>query len=108
MSRLILSRAIRAVPPVSLVAIVVSAMLTLAACDAHKTSAIPGASARHGAKLIAQIGCGACHAIPGIHGANGHVGPPLDNIGSRTIIAGVLPNTPDKLVAWLEAPQSIV
>ena len=60
------------------------------------------------AKLIAQIGCGACHEIPGIRNASGRVGPPLDNIGSRTVIAGVLPNTPDKLVAWLKAPQSIV
>jgi cytochrome c2 len=83
-------------------------VLALTACSPPKAPAIPGANARHGAKLIAQIGCGTCHEIPGIRNASGRVGPPLDNIGSRTVIAGVLPNTPDKLVAWLKAPQSIV
>jgi cytochrome c1 len=36
------------------------------------------------------------------------VGPPLDNIASRTMLAGVLPNTPQNLVHWLQAPQSVV
>ncbi len=61
-----------------------------------------------GATLIAKIGCGACHSIPGVAGANGRVGPPLDNIGERTIIAGLLANTPANLVTWLKSPQSIV
>jgi cytochrome c2 len=61
-----------------------------------------------GAKLIATLGCGACHSIPGISGARGLVGPPLDNIGARTIIAGLLPNTPENLARWIEAPQSVV
>lgn len=61
-----------------------------------------------GAVLIGQIGCGACHSIPGVSGANGKVGPPLDNIGERTIIAGLLANTPANLVTWLKSPQSIV
>ncbi len=65
-------------------------------------------SARHGAQLIAQSGCGACHEIPGIANAAGRVGPPLGNVGTRSIIAGVLPNTPDNLVRWLRMPQSVV
>jgi cytochrome c2 len=64
--------------------------------------------ARHGAKLIAKTGCGACHSIPGIDNARGQVGPPLDNIGDRTIIAGLLPNTPENMMRWIAAPQSIV
>ena len=32
-------------------------------------------SPAHGAELIAEKGCGACHMIPGITGANGLVGP---------------------------------
>jgi cytochrome c1 len=46
--------------------------------------------------------------IPGIAGAKGLVGPPLEHIGSRTIIAGLLPNTPENLERWLENPQAIV
>lgn len=65
-------------------------------------------NAGDGAAVIAKLGCGACHNIPGIPDAVGRVGPPLDNIGVRTIIAGLLPNTPDNLVHWLRAPQSVV
>ena len=66
------------------------------------------ANAHRGAMLIAQLGCGACHSIPGIENARGLVGPPLDNIGERTFIAGLLPNTPGNMVRWLKAPQSVV
>ena len=61
-----------------------------------------------GAAVIAREGCGACHSISGIAGANGRVGPPLDNVGARTIIAGLLPNTPPNMITWLRAPQSVV
>ncbi|HEX6860760.1 MAG TPA: c-type cytochrome [Caulobacteraceae bacterium] len=61
-----------------------------------------------GKALIAEVGCGACHQIPGVAGADGLVGPPLGTVGQRTIIAGVLPNTPENLARWIEAPQSVV
>jgi cytochrome c2 len=67
-----------------------------------------GGDPHRGARIIARLGCGGCHSIPGIAGARGLVGPPLDNIGDRTIIAGLLPNTPDNMIAWLKSPQSIV
>jgi mono/diheme cytochrome c family protein len=60
-----------------------------------------------GAALVAARGCGACHEIPGIQNAVGLVGPPLDTIGERTIIAGLLANTPDNMALWLQAPQRI-
>lgn len=84
-------------------------LLTLAACDQNelKVSTFGGDPGR-GAKLIADLGCGSCHSIPGVLGARGRVGPPLDNIGERTIVAGLLPNTPDNLVTWLKAPQRVV
>jgi len=67
-----------------------------------------GGNARHGAKLIASYGCGACHSVPGVALADGHVGPPLDTIGRRTVIAGVVPNTPVNMITWLRTPQSVV
>lgn len=69
---------------------------------------VAGGDAHRGAKLIAGIGCGACHAIPGIEGAEGKVGPPLEGVGERVFIAGVLPNTPENMIAWIKAPQAIV
>jgi cytochrome c2 len=61
-----------------------------------------------GAVLISAKGCGGCHRIPGIGDADGLVGPPLDHMSRRTIIAGILRNTPSNMIAWLRAPQEIV
>ena len=61
-----------------------------------------------GAALIAKLGCGTCHNVPGIDGATGLVGPPLDRMGARVYIAGVMRNTPDNMIAWLRDPQAIV
>jgi cytochrome c2 len=67
-----------------------------------------GGDRARGAELIKQLGCGACHLIPGIMGAKGRVGPSLSQVAERVYIAGVLRNTPDNMVAWLRHPQSIV
>ena len=61
-----------------------------------------------GAVLIDQTGCGSCHMIPGVDGATGLVGPPLDHMGKRIFIAGLLRNTPANMVTWLLDPQQIV
>lgn len=57
--------------------------------------------------LVGRFACGSCHAIPGVEHATGMVGPDLAGLGERSTIAGVLPNTPANLVAWLQSPQSI-
>ena len=61
-----------------------------------------------GADLVMQLGCGRCHTVPGIEGANGEVGPPLEHVGRRKILAGFLANTPSNMEAWLRAPQTAV
>jgi cytochrome c oxidase assembly factor CtaG len=61
--------------------------------------------ASQGAALIRQYGCGGCHTIPSISGADGLVGPPLNSMGRRIFIAGVLRNSPENMMAWLEDPQ---
>jgi len=66
-----------------------------------------GEDARHGAALIRDVGCGACHTIPGIRGADGLVGPPLDFFGRRTYIAGRVPNTAENLTLWIRHPPAI-
>jgi cytochrome c len=67
-----------------------------------------GADASSGARLIGQYGCGKCHIVPGISGAEGLVGPPLNKMARRVYIAGLLRNSPDNLAAWIENPQAIV
>jgi cytochrome c2 len=61
-----------------------------------------------GRELIGDIGCGSCHVVPGVPGASGMVGPPLNHMGQRQIIAGMLHNTPDNMVQWLRFPQKVV
>ena len=81
--------------------------LALAGCNVFGSSQASDAQKR-GADLIIANGCGTCHAIPGIAGARGNVGPPLDHIGTRVFIAGMLRNTPDNMVAWLKNPQAVI
>jgi cytochrome c2 len=80
------------------------AFLTLTAAAQAEDSGL----AAMGGRLIGSAGCGSCHEIPGIDGANGVVGPPLNNIGRRAYIAGILPNTAENLAAWIENPQAFV
>jgi len=66
-----------------------------------------GGSARAGRTAILAYGCGSCHDIPGIDGANGSVGPSLAGIATRTTVAGRLPHTPDAMTRWIRHPQAI-
>jgi cytochrome c2 len=91
------------------------AAATLAACnsnaDLNPTASTKGGEigdVAAGKAAIEWVGCGACHVIPGIAGAVGMVGPPLDHIGSRQYLAGMLHNTPASMIAWLRFPQHIV
>jgi cytochrome c len=60
-----------------------------------------------GPNLIRKYGCSSCHVIPGIEGARGMIGPPLNGIASRTYLGGQLPNTPQNMMRWIKDPQSI-
>ena len=87
-------------------------LAAMAACSDGRSTDISfpvrtGGVADSGAHVIATKNCGSCHVIPGIHGANGVVGPPLSFFGRRTFIAGELPNTPDNLIRWVRSPQSV-
>jgi mono/diheme cytochrome c family protein/cytochrome c2 len=66
----------------------------------------PGNSKR-GKIAVAQYACDSCHEIPGISEPVALVGPPLNGIGSRVLIAGLLPNTPDNMQEWILHPQQI-
>ncbi len=69
---------------------------------------VDGGDPAHGRALIEKAGCGGCHQIPGVTGAAGQVGPSLARIGVRTVLAGVLPNTPENMALWVRTPQSVI
>jgi len=53
-----------------------------------------------------RLECGACHVIPGVSGARGQVGPPLDQYGRRVYIAGKFPRDEALLARWIaDAPS---
>ena len=68
---------------------------------------ITGGNPHHGKDLIRQAGCGSCHTIPGIPGANATVGPSLEGLKKRLYLAGRLENKPDQLVKWIRNPREV-
>lgn len=61
-----------------------------------------------GKAAMARYGCAGCHAIPGIAGANGRVGPDLAEVSQRSTIASSLANDPETMVRWLMHPQALI
>lgn len=88
--------------------IMLAAMALMAISPAPAKAQPMFGNPQRGAALISQIGCGSCHIIPGIRGAQGLVGPPLDHMSRRIFIAGLLRNTPDNMMRWIMHPQAIV
>ena len=67
-----------------------------------------GGDSARAVAAMRDLGCGACHQIPGVRGAVGLVGPPLNHMASRSYIAGVMDNTPDNMILWLRWPQGVL
>jgi cytochrome c2 len=95
-----------------LVAGVVLAAVVVNAADAHHdnwahAAATTGGDPNRGESMFVQYGCGSCHSIAHVAKASGKVGPPLDGIAARAMIAGKLGNTPDNLQHWIRDPQAV-
>ncbi len=78
-----------------------------AGCGRAAPEIVPEGDPKQGALLLSAHGCGGCHTIPGVSGANGTIGPPLTGYARRVYIAGKLPNRLDNLIRWIQDPQSI-
>lgn len=74
-----------------------------ASCMPH----ISGREPQRGKAAIDRYGCGSCHTIPGVRGANSLVGPPLTKMALRTYVGGVLTNTPENLTRWIKDPPAV-
>jgi cytochrome c len=68
---------------------------------------ITGGNSAAGKIAIQRFGCGGCHTIPGVEGANGTVGAALAEVAERVELAGHLANTPSNMVRWLRDPQGV-
>jgi len=76
-------------------------------CGVPAAPASESGDLERGLRALHQHACTACHMIPGTIGSQVHVGPPLEGIGSRQLIAGTLANTPDNMVRWLRDTQRV-
>ncbi|MBW0003273.1 MAG: cytochrome c [Hyphomicrobiales bacterium] len=69
--------------------------------------ALTGGDPARAPALIRRYGCAGCHTVPGVAGADGKVAPPLADLRERVFIAGVARHTPEALIRWIVAPQSL-
>jgi len=64
-------------------------------------------SVEAGRRLIASYGCGSCHSIPGVPGADSLAAPPLNRFYERTYIGGEIPNIWNNLITYIQSPEKI-
>jgi cytochrome c len=74
------------------------------AAAAHE---LTGGDAERGKTVFSRHACGSCHAIRAVDQADGQVGPSLDGVATRRILAGELANEPTQLVAFVQHPQAL-
>lgn len=88
----------------------IGALLLLSACEEQQLvvpMVVDGGNPERGEVAIRAFGCGSCHRVPDVPGADANVGPPLDGLARQGYIAGVLANTPENMVRWIMDPQEI-
>ena len=60
-----------------------------------------------GRQALYQYASNSCCTIPGVTSSFPNVGPPLQGLASRSLIAGKLANTPHNLALWMQHPKSV-
>ena len=88
------------------------ALLLLVGCDdpaANRAASVMtgGGDPHRGRVAISKYGCGTCHTVPGVRGADALVAPPLTAMGQRGYIGGVMKNTPANLIRWIRDPPGV-
>src|SRR6187397_491910 len=66
----------------------------------QQAAATTGGNPYRGESMFIQYGCGSCPGLKHVRKASGMVGPPLDGIAVRAMIAGKLPNRSNNLAEW--------
>jgi mono/diheme cytochrome c family protein len=69
---------------------------------------MPTADSDRGRQAIMSAGCGACHTIPGIRWPQGKSAPALEGMAERALIAGQLPNDPQRLAEFIRDAPSVL
>src|SRR5579884_3808674 len=88
----------------------VFAPLTLWMCSSkseQRAAALTGGDPAAAPAEIEYYGCASCHVVPGVAGANGLIGPSLRHFANRVYIGGVLENTPENLIHWIQHAPAV-
>jgi mono/diheme cytochrome c family protein len=80
--------------------VAVLAVFALASCGSS-----PSAASERGQDEIVHFGCGACHTIGGIRGADADVGPRLTNFTRKQFVGG-LPFSRANAVRFIMHPRA--
>ena len=88
--------------------VLVLSALALASCDKRAPiEPLTGGNPKVGKQLIESYGCASCHQIKGVPLGKSAVGPSLKDIRKSSYVAGVLPNSADNLIKWIQHPQQV-
>src|SRR3954447_385525 len=96
--------------PACTLLLVLTVSFAFCGCDQQarsKAAAMTGGDPDRGKVAMRDLGCSSCHTIPGVPGASAQVGPPLVQMANRGYIGGVLKNTPENMIRWLENPPGV-
>jgi cytochrome c1 len=81
--------------------------ILLVGCERPRPVIVAPGDPHRGRSLVIHYGCGGCHSIPGVQGADATVGPSLSSIGQRVYIGGKFPNTPANMAVWIREAQQL-
>jgi cytochrome c2 len=90
--------------------VVLLAFVLLAACNRGEQPAAPptAGNAGRGKALAGQYGCNVCHAIPGVDGPAGSLGPSLAGFAARPAFSnGAVRTTSEALTKYIIEPASV-
>lgn len=94
---------------VRLIAVTCAGIILIAGCqgDDPEPIEVEGGDPETGAQLIREYGCGECHLIPDIEGADGGDAPGLQLWPNRAFVAGGLENNPENTRRFIQNPDEI-
>jgi len=72
-----------------------------------RAALVTGGDPAAGQAKFIGYGCGSCHSLKNVRHAVGMVGPRLDGVALRAMIAGKLANNPGNLQHWIRDPQAV-
>jgi cytochrome c len=66
---------------------------------------VAGGDPERGREALIRYECNTCHRIPGVETENGRTAPALTVWANRAFVAGIMPNTPENVMDFIQDPQ---